>query len=392
MYGGDALGRAEGRVVMTPLALPGELVRIEVSSDKPQLIRGRVAEVMEPSPERIAARCPHFGRCGGCQYQHAGYEYQVAQKAEILREVLRRIGHLELEAPIQTVAADPWAYRNRIQLHFADRRMGFHAAGSHDIEAIQSCDVASPRLQEAIKTLRDMKRSPRWPRFIRTLELFTNETQVQVNILDSGAQHVNRGFFAWLAEAMPVAQVQAAALEYQSAEYSFRVSHKSFFQVNRLLVERLVEVALEGSAGNAALDLYAGVGLFSLPLAKRFRSVTGVEAVTSATADLTYNAERHGLTVTVVKERTEDFLEKVKTTPDFVLADPPRMGLGKEAVAELVRIAPPRIHLVSCDPPTLARDMEGLVAGGYRVEGVTMIDLFPQTSHIEAVARLVCAS
>jgi 23S rRNA (uracil1939-C5)-methyltransferase len=375
---------------MMPLALPGELVRIEVESEKPALVRGRVAEVMEPSPERVVPRCPHFGPCGGCQYQHTGYEFQVAQKIEILREVLRRGAKLEVEGEIPAVTAEPWNYRNRIQLHFADRRMGFHAAGSHDIEPILTCHVASPRLVEAIHTLRDMKRSPRWPRFIRSLELFTNETGMQVNVLNSGPQHVNRGFFEWIAAAMPGAM--APALDYTAAGYTFRVTHKSFFQVNRLLLEQLAEAALGEAQGETAVDLYAGVGLFSLPLTQRFRSVTAVEAVTSAAADLAFNAERSGRSLRTVKSRTEDFLMALQERPDFVLADPPRAGLGKEAVTELVRIAPPRIHIVSCDPPTLARDLTGLLAGGYRVEGMAMVDLFPQTSHIESVTRLVRSS
>ena len=376
---------------MAPLALPGELVRIEVESEKPQLVRARVAEVLEPSPGRIVPKCPHFGKCGGCHYQHAGYEYQVAQKMEILREVLRRMAQIELaEGDMRAVTAEPWAYRNRIQLHFADRLMGFHAAGSHDIEAILGCDVASPRLAETIKALRELKRSPRWPRFIRSLELFTNETDVQVNVLDSGPQRVNRGFFEWMgATAMPGAL--APALEYAAGEFNFRVSHKSFFQINRLLVEPLVEAALEGAEGGKALDLYAGVGLFSLPLSRRFKKVTAVEAVTSASNDLIFNAERHGCRIDTVKSRTEDYLESLDAAPDFVLADPPRTGLAKEAVEALVRLAPARIHMVSCDPPTLARDLKILAAGGYRVESVAMVDLFPQTSHIESVTRLVRA-
>lgn len=390
MYGGDALARVDGRVIMAPLALPGELVRIEVESDKPQLIRARVAEVLEPSPDRFAPRCPHFGRCGGCQYQHAGYEFQVAQKVEILREVLRRVGRLEIDnLEIPFITAEPWGYRNRIQLHFDDRRMGFHAAGSRDVEAINSCDVVSPRLAEAVKTLREMKRSPHWPRFIRALELFTNESEVQVNVLDSGPRHVNKGFFEWIAGLMPGAL--EPALDYQAAGHTFRVSHKAFFQVNRFLIEQLVESALDGAAGETALDLYAGVGLFSLPLAQRFKQVRAVEAVTSASADLTFNAERRSRPEIIAeRSRTEDFLVAFNNAPpDFVLADPPRAGLGKEAVTELVRIGPPRIHIVSCDPPTLARDLQQFIAGGYRIDGVTMIDMFPQTSHIESVTRLL---
>lgn len=391
MYGGDALGRAEGRVVMMPLALPGELVRFEIAAEKPQLITARVAGIVEPSPERVEPRCPHFTKCGGCQYQHAGAAYMVDQKRAILHEVFERMAKVKLpDGGIATVSAEPWGYRNRIQLHIEERRIGFHAARSREIEPILSCAIASPRLVEVIHALREMKRSPRWPRFLRSLELFTNESEVQVNVLDSGPQHVSKAFFEWCSQSMPGAM--APALDYPVGEFTYRVSHKSFFQVNRFLLEKLVEHAIAGAEGNTALDLYAGVGLFSLPLAARFKQVTAVEAVNSAVADLGFNADRHKRKVKTVRARTDDYLAGIDETPDFVLADPPRAGLGKPVVEALVRLKPPRIHLVNCDPPMLARDLQGLLAGGYRVEGVTMVDLFPQTSHIESVTRLVLDS
>lgn len=390
---------------MAPLALPGELVRIATVNEKAQMVRAKVEEVLEPSPERVAPRCPHYGACGGCQYQHAGYEFQVAQKREIVRDVLRRVGRIEWTADIPAITADPWAYRNRIQLHFDERKMGFHAAGSHTLEAIRSCDVASLRLQEAIATLREMKRSPRWPRFVKSIELFTNEEQTQVNVLDSGSQRINRGFFEWCEAQPALAGAFAPALDYAvgDGKHRFRVSHKSFFQVNRFLVDKLAEVAIDGAQGGGriALDLYAGVGLFSLPLAaeKGFAQVTAVEAVNSASADLAFNAERHGLQdkIRAVKSRTEDYLDSEAVAsgprPAFVIADPPRVGLGKQVVDGLRRLGAQRLHIVSCDPPTLARDLAGLTAAGddgaYRLESVTMVDLFPQTSHIEVVAKLV---
>ena len=388
MYGGDALGRAEGRVVMMPMALPGELVRFDIANEKPHLITAQVAEIVEPSAERVTPRCSHFGKCGGCQYQHTGAEYMVEQKRAILTEVFERMGKVKLpEGGIATASAEPWGYRNRIQLHIEERRIGFHAAKSREIEPILSCAIASPKLVEVIHLLREMKRSPRWPRFLRSLELFTNESEVQVNVLDSGPQHVSKAFFQWCAETMPGAM--APALDYRVGELVYRVSHKSFFQVNRFLLEKLVELAIGGAEGKTALDLYAGVGLFSLPLATRFQSVTAVEAVNSAVADLGFNADRHKRKVKTVRARTDDYLNGIDEAPDFVLADPPRAGLGKPVVDALVRLQPQRIHLVNCDPPMLARDLQGLIAGGYQVEGVTMVDLFPQTSHIESVTRLV---
>jgi 23S rRNA (uracil1939-C5)-methyltransferase len=158
--------------------------------------------------------------------------------------------------------------------------------------------------------------------------------------------------------------------------------------VNRFLIDRLVGCALAGAEGMSALDLYAGVGLFSLPLARRFRSVLAVESNASALRDLEFNAERAGLTVEARKATVEQFLETVEAPPDFVLADPPRAGLGKGVINELLRLRAPALTIASCDPATLARDLAPLLAGGYRIDTLTVIDLFPQTWHIETVTRL----
>ena len=166
------------------------------------------------------------------------------------------------------------------------------------------------------------------------------------------------------------------------------MSRGSFFQVNRFLIEKLVDVALDGAEGQTALDLYAGVGLFSLPLAQRFRSVTAVESGARAAGDLRYNAERAGVAVRVEQADAEAWMEQLETPPDFVLLDPPRAGIGKRMVDRLAKLRPPRLALVSCDPATLARDLAGLIGAGYRVDKLTLVDLFPQTYHLETVARL----
>ncbi len=170
------------------------------------------------------------------------------------------------------------------------------------------------------------------------------------------------------------------------------MSHRSFFQVNRFLTDKLVDLALEGAEGEHAVDLYAGVGLFSLPLARRFRTVTAVESAASAVRDLEFNTARASLGVTASRATAEMFLEELERPPDFVLADPPRAGLGKHVVRHLLRLQPPRVTIVACDPATLARDIGPLAAAGYRLERVTLIDLFPQTYHIETVVHLRRAS
>jgi 23S rRNA (uracil1939-C5)-methyltransferase len=383
VYGGDGLARVEGRVVLAPFVLPGERVRVHPEQEKPGLVRARTLEVLEPAPERVAAPCPVFGRCGGCHYQHAPYEYQLAAKRDILADQLRRLGKMEPPEQIAAVSAEPWGYRNRAQLHIEGRHIGYREAGSHRLCEVKQCPVASPKINETIHALAGMLHNPRWPRFVRSLEIFTDEQQVQLNVLDSD-HPVAKRFFDWCAAEIPA--LVEGALDYQE---QFRVSRHSFFQVNRFLLDRLVEVALEGAEGETALDMYAGVGLFSLALARGFKEVTAVESGSGAVRDLQFNAERAGLANLRAEQRTaEEYLEKLERAPDFVLLDPPRAGLGKVVVRRLAELRPRQVAIVSCDPATLARDLAGLTAAGYRVEKMTLVDLFPQTFHLETVVRL----
>ncbi len=384
VYGGDGLGRLDGRAVLVPFVLPGERVRLQPVSEKAGLVRARLLEVLAPAPERITPPCPYFTRCGGCHYQHAAYDVQLAVKRAILEDQLRRIGKFEPPADIAVVAGEPSHYRNRVQLHIAGTQLGYWEAQSHKLCPVEQCPISSPAINAAISILREMLRDPPWPRFIRTLELFTNETQMQLNVLDA-ERPVARRFFEWCAERLP--GFVNGALDYPAAGYTWRVRKGSFFQVNRFLIEPLVETALNGG-GNSALDLYAGVGLFALPLARRFASVTAVESGSRAVEDLRFNAERAGLQLLVEKGNAEDFLESLPAAPDFVLLDPPRAGIGKRMVARLATLRVPHLAIVSCDPATLARDLAGLLRARYQIRRMTLVDLFPQTYHLETVVHL----
>ncbi|MCU1274256.1 MAG: rRNA (uracil-5-)-methyltransferase RumA [Bryobacterales bacterium] len=385
VYGGEGLARLDGRVVFVPFVLPGERVKVATVDEKPGLLRAKLIEVREPSAARVAAPCPYFGRCGGCHYQHASYETQLALKRGILAETLRRVGKLEAPEEIRVIAGEPWQYRNRSQFRIRGAELGYMEAHSNRLCPIDHCPISSPRVNKAITTLREMLRDQRWPRFLQSLEVFTNETQLQLNVLES-ERPVARRFFDWCTEAMPDTVV--GPLDYPAAGSLYRVSGGSFFQVNQYLIDPTVDAALENAGGQSALDLYAGVGLFSIPLARRFGKVTAVESGASAARDLQFNADRAGVTLESAQTNVESFLANCTDRPDFVLADPPRAGLGKAVVTHLARLGPPRITIVACDPATLARDLAGLVAAGYRIEGLTMIDLFPQTFHIEAIAYL----
>ena len=298
---------------------------------------------------------------------------------EILREQLRRVGKIDYQGEIDVISGPPLGYRNRAQFHIAGGRIGYLAPRSHDLVALPGdCPICSPRLNQALGMIRDRLNDPRFPRFVHSLELFTNETEVQINALETD-RPVARAFYDWCESTV--------AIEYPTPLGTFRVSPRSFFQVNRFLIEPLIDKALGTASGASALDLYAGVGLFALPLAKRFESVTAVEAGSSAARDLEVNAERAGVKVSIELARVEDHLARLSATPDFVLADPPRAGLGKSVVTHLNRLAPARITIVSCDPATLARDLASL--SNYRIEHLTLVDLFPQTYHLETIAQLV---
>jgi 23S rRNA (uracil1939-C5)-methyltransferase len=383
VYGGDGLARLDGRVVFTPFVLPGEIVRVKAAREKPGLIHASTVKIVEPSADRVAAPCPVFGRCGGCHYQHAPYAGQLAAKRAILEEELRRLGKIAPPDEIAMIAGEPWGYRNRVQLRVEKGRLGYLEMGSHKMCGIDQCPIASPKLNQAIDILSRMLRDPKWPRMIRSLELFTDESGVQLNLTETD-RPVARRFFEWCGENIP--GLVENALDYNGV---YRVSRGSFFQVNRFLLDRLVETAIEGAEGDSAFDLYAGVGLFAPALAARFRQVTAVESGSGAVRDLQFNAERAGLTNVRAEARmVEEFLQEQERPADFVLLDPPRAGLGKAVVRRLVELQPRQMVLVACDPSTLARDLAALVAGGYGIVRMAMVDLFPQTYHMEAIVLL----
>jgi 23S rRNA (uracil1939-C5)-methyltransferase len=369
VYGGDGLARLDGKVIFTPYVLPAETVQANIERVKNDLWRGELIEVTSSSTSRVTPECPYFQRCGGCNYQHAGYAFQVDQKRSILREVLRRVGKIEFDGEIEAITGDPWKYRNRAQLHIENGAMGYFEHGSHTLCSIDHCPIVSPILNDAIAKVNSELPAFRW--FTGTVELFTNETDVQVNVHDRIPPPI-RPLFESLGT--------SGSIEYDG----FRVGRNSFFQVNRFLIDRMVDCTVGGSLGDSALDLYAGVGLFSARLAKQFKQVTAIESSRGAFYDLQHNVP----SVTAENKTTEEYLASLELKPDLILADPPRAGLGKQVVRELVRIHAPHLTIVSCDPATLARDLQGLLANGYAIEKVTLIDLFPQTFHLEAIVHL----
>ncbi|MBV9082611.1 MAG: class I SAM-dependent RNA methyltransferase, partial [Acidobacteriaceae bacterium] len=217
VYGGEGLAHVNGQVLLMPYVLPGERVTVIPERVNAGLLRASSPAVVQPSPHRVVPRCEYFGVCGGCHYQHSEYEFQLRQKEAILRETLKRLGGITYDGEIKTISAHPWNYRNRIQLHFEDGKSGFHTRGSRDLCAIERCYISSPALVDAIHKLHDAARASQWPKFLRSLELFTNEQQLQLNVVDADRPVAAR-FFEWCSTFLD--NVAYRALEYSATGYT----------------------------------------------------------------------------------------------------------------------------------------------------------------------------
>jgi 23S rRNA (uracil1939-C5)-methyltransferase len=419
VYGGDGLAHADGNTVFVPYVLPGEQVRAETRSRKKKLIWARLLEVTSASKEREKARCAHFQTCGGCHYQHIPAAEQVRLKKEILRETLSRLGGISWTEAIQEHTAAPYGYRNRAQWAVRSgmpRAIGYYLPESSVIVPIDECPVLSPLLATTFSRLQEMARSGTLPAGILEIEAFSDseDEKIALNVAFERFPKPAAGLAAVLREALP--QIDSLLLldqkknkfeltgpgflTHRVAEFTYRVSHLSFFQVNRFLIEDLLKTVLAGAKGETALDLYAGVGFFTLPLARAFRKVISVDANLAATRDLSANAAEAGVTITSYTEHAEDFLKKTSEKPDFVVLDPPRAGLGVSTAEKLAEIGATEIVYLSCDPATLARDLAVLTGSPrkpkevappsirYEISEMHLFDLFPQTFHIETLVRL----
>ena len=408
VYGGDGLGHSEGRAVFVPFVLPGELVTARIARANRKVVHAQPQALLEASPERIEAHCPYFARCGGCHYQHLDYERQVAAKVEILRETLRHIGKIEPGAPIVPHPSPPWEYRNRAQFQLARPQsghleVGYFRAGSHALCAVNTCPILSPKLQTVLSALNRAAAAGRLPEAVRQVEAFTDDRDDSFLLsfagpgLSAPAEALGSQFTSELAGLCSLARLDTASearevagagcLNYRVGDHTYRVSHDSFFQINRFLIAEMVSVATAELRGEHALELYAGVGLFSLPLGKRFGGVTAVESGPAALEDLHANAATLP-GVQLVGAKVEEFLSQLREPVDAVLLDPPRAGAGADVVRELVRVRPRQIVYVSCDPATLARDLRFLTAAGFRLEEIHFFDVFPQAFHLETIVRL----
>ena len=415
VYGGKGLGRIDGKVVFVPFTAPGDIAEVEITVEKNGFSEGVLKKLVKPSLVRVEPECRFFGKCGGCSLQHMSYEGQVEWKQKILDETLRRIGKLEgvpFESPI--ASPSPFNYRSRARFHVDGARSGFFEGGSHRVVDMDSCPLLDPLVNETFADFKEAVLSVKGRPVIYSFEVGLSEadqkTVISILAAPSGGfdwsellksvRHC-KGFEVWVMKDRTrkgkfVRAEKDTRLVYEAGGVRFSAQISVFSQVNLGQNRRLVEKAA-GFAGlsgkERVLDLYCGVGNLSLPMAKRAASVVGVESSGQAVEEARANAQRNAIKNAEFHEGDaadwlkQDLKKLEKDGMDVLILDPPRGGEPNIARA-LSNARPDRVVYVSCSPPTLARDIQKLAGLGYRVSSAVLVDMFPQTYHIESILGL----
>lgn len=373
--GGVGLAHAEGLTLFVSLTAPGDIVRVQVDRVRGKMAFASVLEVIKPSPVRVEPPCPYFGRCGGCDFQQLNYEAQLKAKVAIIRDCLHRIAHIETPPEIDIQASpNQWRYRARANWQFdpQTKQLGYFERGSHRVCDVEYCAVLVPELQKTLEALRAQIAQDSFRPERRDIEAV------------AGAEAVS------LSPAFASFQTNEVTRTIANEIYHFNAD--AFFQTNHELLDSLITETTREIHGQVAIDLYCGVGLFTLPLARSFKEVVGIEESATASRFARRNLQDAQLFNTqIVTARVGDWLHDNSVSfesVDFLLLDPPRSGAENIVVAGILAMRPRRISYVSCDPATLARDLKKLLAGGYALDSVAAFDMFPQTNHVETVARL----
>jgi len=371
---GLGLAFVEGMTVFVPLSVVGDRLRVRIREVKKKIAFAEIVEVIEKGEQRIDPPCDYFGTCGGCDFQQMNYAAQLNAKLGIIRDCLHRIGKIESDAEINVIPSPhQFGYRSRARWHIdRDKKaIGYFRRDSHEVIDVHKCPILTPELQSALD---DLRMRLNWD------EIWSDKAQLEAANSEDG--HISV-YSADMAE--PTSEL---TFEFDGDNYVY--SAETFFQANKSLISALVEAALGDAKGEAAFDLYCGVGLFTIPMAKRFGTVVGVEENGKSVKFAKRNVYTAGQTnVRLANQSVAKFLmENQKKGLDFVLIDPPRSGTEKLTIPKIARLKPAHISYVSCEPSILARDLRILIDAGYSIEMITALDMFPQTHHVETVVRL----
>ena len=369
VYGGAGMARTDEGVIFVQRTLPGEVVEVELVDQKKDYAFARLQKVLEPSPDRRDPACPNFETVGCCGWDHITYPEQLASKEAIIRESLNRLGKIDWDGPIERITGPQWEYRLRATFHVTDEQLGFVGETSQ-IVPIKSCAALMPALNKFITDAKVALAGPGLAGADEVRAIASPETGKVAASFRRGRQKASWGHHD------PLTKVKG--IEY-------RLSPNSFFQANQFLLGCLVAEVLNASASDRlVLDLFAGSAFFSLPLARAFPRVIGVERRSTRIAE--WNARKNQIdNVEFIKSSARAFLAKAKIQPDLVVLDPPRTGAGKGIVKSVATLAPQRVVYISCNPTTFAPEARILLDSGYQLSSLKFVDQFPNTDHIETV-------
>ncbi|MEK6278766.1 MAG: class I SAM-dependent RNA methyltransferase [Acidobacteriota bacterium] len=372
--GGVGLAHAEGLTLFVSLAAPGDFVRIRIDRVQGKVGFASIVEIIRPSPVRVEPPCPYFGLCGGCDFQQLTYQAQLEAKVEIIKDCLHRIARIDgpLNIPMHA-SPNEWHYRARAmwQVDGTRRKLGYFVRGSRDICDVEYCAVLVPQLQETLERVRTEFTSDTASPELRDIEVVVGDDGISLS--------------------PPIAEFETKEVHRVVGDEIYHFNAEAFFQINHELLGSLIAEAVGDKKGKIAIDLYCGVGLFTLPLARRFEQVVAVEANERATKFARRNLHSADLGNTeVVTLDVGEWLQQYRSFEPiaFLLLDPPRTGAENRVIAGIIGLRPQRIVYVSCDPATLARDLKKLIAEGYSLDKISAFDMFPQTHHVETVVHL----
>lgn len=372
--GGVGLAHAKELTLFVSLAAPGDRLRIRIDRIQGKVGFASIVEIVSPSPVRVEPPCPYFGLCGGCDFQQLTYPAQLQAKVEIIRDCLHRIARID-DPPEISIQASPneWRYRARAmwQVDATKHKLGYFARGSRDVCDVEYCGVLVPQLQATLEKVRaDLNSNSDWP-LIRDIEVVAGADGTSLS--------------------PPLADLDNREVHRVVGDEIYHFNAEGFFQINHELLDQIIQRAIGDAHGKIAIDLYCGVGLFTLPLARRFEQVIGVESNERATRFARRNLESAALDNTeIVSLDVGEWLQYYRSFEpiDLLLMDPPRTGAENKVIAGILSLRPQQIVYVSCDPATLARDLKKLIAEGYVLDQVKAFDMFPQTHHVETVVHL----
>ena len=408
---GYGIGFAQNLTIFVPLVAPGDRVIVELDRIKGKIAFGRAVEIIRASAQRTIPRCPYFGRCGGCDFQHLEYDAQLAAKIGIIKDSLRRIAKIDWTNEIKIFAApEQYNYRTRAQWKRRDHKLGYFERDSHRVCDVEVCPILSEPLQRELKNSRERLNKNDLPPEIKIVsagEQISRLNATEDNRFDENFYAANHEqekenttalneFDNAFRESARFRKAETISLRVNNFDYEF--SAATFFQVNHSLLPQFVEHATARFEGEFALDLYCGVGLFTLPLSRNFAQVVGVEGNQTAVEYARRNAARAEIQnanfeTAFVGDWLRPHVESLKQTTDFVLLDPPRTGAERETINALLEIRPKQIAYASCNPSTLARDLRLFTENGdYQIDAVTAFDFFPCTHHVETVVNLICST